>query len=69
VTYSLDALPNRKFEGAVRQIRLLPEQQGNVVSYLVSISADNHEGLFRPGMVALATIHVGARGALASTSK
>jgi len=62
VTYSLDALPNRKFEGAVRQIRLTPEPQGNAVSYMVSINADNHEGLFRPGMVALATIHTGSRG-------
>jgi HlyD family secretion protein len=62
VTYSLDALPNRRFEGSVRQIRLAPEQQGDSVSYKVSISADNHEGLFRPGMVALATIHTGGRG-------
>jgi HlyD family secretion protein len=63
VTYSLDALPNRKFEGFVRQIRVAPEQQGNVVSYMVSISADNRGGLFRPGMVALATIHIGSRRA------
>jgi HlyD family secretion protein len=69
VTYSLDALPNRKFESSVRQVRLAPEQQGNVVSYMVSISADNREGLFRPGMVAQATIHVGSHGALARTSK
>ena len=69
VTYSLDALPNRNFEGTIRQIRLAPEQQSNTVSYMVSISVDNHEGLFRPGMVALATIHIGGRGALASVLK
>jgi HlyD family secretion protein len=69
VTYSLDALPNRNFEGTIRQIRLAPEQQSNVVSYMVSISVDNHEGLFRPGMVALATIHTGGRGALAGALK
>ena len=67
VTYSLDALPNRTFEGRIRQIRLAPEQQTNAESYMVSIGVDNHEGLFRPGMVALATIHIGNRGALAST--
>lgn len=59
VTYSLDALPNRQFEGTVRQIRLAPQRDGNAVSYIVSISADNREGLFRPGMLARATIHVG----------
>jgi HlyD family secretion protein len=69
VTYSLDALPNRNFEGTIRQIQLVPEQQSNAVSYGVSISVDNHEGLFRPGMVALATIHIGGRGAPASVLK
>ena len=59
VTYSLDALPNRQFEGTVRQIRLAPQREGDQVSYMVSISADNREGLFRPGMVARATIHIG----------
>ena len=63
VTYVLNALPGRKFEGTVRQIRLAPELQGNAVSYRVSISADNREGLFRPGMVALAAIHIGNRAA------
>lgn len=65
VTYSLDALPNRNFEGTIRQIRLVPEQQSNAVNYMVSINVDNHEGLFRPGMAALATIHTGGRGGLA----
>jgi len=59
VTYSLDALPNRQFEGTVRQIRLAPQRDGNAVSYVVSINADNREGLFRPGMLARATIHIG----------
>jgi HlyD family secretion protein len=63
VTYSLDALPNRQFEGTVLQIRLAPQREGNQVSYLVSISADNHEGLFRPGMVARATIYINNRTA------
>ena len=69
VTYSLDALPNRNFEGTIRQIRLVPEQQSNAVNYMVSINVDNHEGLFRPGMAALVTIHFGARGALAGALK
>jgi len=69
VTYSLDALPNRSFEGTIRQIRLVPEQQSSAVSYMVSINVDNREGLFRPGMVALATIHVGGRGAAAASGR
>ena len=68
VTYSLDALPSRNFEGTIRQIRLVPEQQSNAVSYRVSIDVDNHEGLLRPGMVALATIHVHGRGGARSSS-
>jgi HlyD family secretion protein len=58
VTYALDALPDRQFEGTVRQIRLAPQRDGNAVSYIVLISADNREGLFRPGMLARATIHI-----------
>jgi HlyD family secretion protein len=69
VTYSLDALPNRNFEGTIRQIRLAPEQRSNAVSYTVLISVDNKEGLFRPGMLARAAIHIGGRGALTSILK
>lgn len=69
VTYSLDAVPNRRFDGTVRQIQLTPQREGNAVSYMVSISADNREGLFRPGMAGIATIYIGNRAAAAGSAR
>ncbi len=52
VQFRVDAHFDRKFEGAVRQIRLNPKNEQGVVTYNVVIDADNKERLLLPGMTA-----------------
>jgi HlyD family secretion protein len=52
VDFTVQALPNRKFQGAVRQVRLQSTTSDNVVNYTVVISVDNPEGKLLPGMTA-----------------
>lgn len=54
--FSVDAFPNRSFEGVVKQIRLNPVTTSNVVSYNVVISVDNAEQILLPGMTAYVSI-------------
>lgn len=54
--FSVDAFPNRNFEGVVKQIRLNPVTTSNVVSYNVVISVDNPDQTLLPGMTAYVTI-------------
>jgi len=56
VSFSVDAHPGRRFDGAVRQIRKAPEISQNVVSYTVVIGATNPDDLMLPGMTALVEI-------------
>jgi len=56
VTFTVDAYPGRRFEGAVSQIRKAPEISQNVVSYSVVIDASNPDELMLPGMTALVEI-------------
>ncbi|MGE4159189.1 MAG: efflux RND transporter periplasmic adaptor subunit [Planctomycetota bacterium] len=51
-TFSIDAHPGRSFEGVVRQVRLRPSSEQNVVTYTVVVDAGNAEGLLLPGMTA-----------------
>jgi HlyD family secretion protein len=59
--FSVDAFPNRSFEGKVRQIRLNPTIQQNVVTYNVVVDVDNPEQVLLPGMTAYVTIAVAER--------
>lgn len=59
--FSVDAFPNRNFEGAVRQIRLNPTIQQNVVTYDVVIDVDNPGQILLPGMTAYVSIAVAER--------
>jgi len=59
--FTVDAFPNRQFEGVVQQIRLNPTTQQNVVTYNVRISVDNPELILLPGMTAYVTIGVQRR--------
>ena len=59
--FSVDAFPNRSFEGKVRQIRLNPTTQQNVVTYDVVIDVDNPEQILLPGMTAYVSIAVAER--------
>jgi HlyD family secretion protein len=52
VTFQVAAQPDREFRGQVRQIRLQPKVDQNVVKYTVVVDAENPEGLLLPGMTA-----------------
>lgn len=58
VKFRVDAHPDRKFPGTVRQVRLNPKTVNNVVEYTVIVDADNPDGLLLPGMTADVTFEV-----------
>ncbi|MEO6023421.1 MAG: efflux RND transporter periplasmic adaptor subunit [Burkholderiales bacterium] len=64
VKFSVDAFPDKHFKGRVRQIRLNPSIQQNVVTYNVVIAADNAEGSLLPGMTAHVQINTQRREAV-----
>lgn len=61
VTFTVDAYPDRTFQGVVKQIRMNPSIQQNVVTYDVVVTVDNAERLLLPGMTAVATIRIATR--------
>ena len=61
VTFTVDAYPNKTFEGRVHQIRLSPTTTSNVVVYTVVIEVDNSDLSLMPGMTAFVTIIVDER--------
>lgn len=61
VKFSVDAFPEREFVGKVRQIRLNPTIQQNVVTYNVVVAVDNEDGKLMPGMTAHVKISVAER--------
>jgi HlyD family secretion protein len=63
VRFTVDAFPNRSFQGVVQQIRLNPTNQQNVVTYNVRINVDNPELILLPGMTAYVSIGVQKREA------
>lgn len=60
-SFNVDAFPNRKFRGVVRQVRLNATTQQNVVTYDVVIGVDNPEQILMPGMTAYVNITVASR--------
>ena len=52
VRFVVDAFPERDFEGKVRQFRLSPNVQQNVVTYNVVIDVANPDELLKPGLTA-----------------
>ena len=56
VTFTVDAYPQKKFNGIVRQIRLSPTTTSNVVVYTVVIDVDNSDLHLMPGMTAFVTV-------------
>jgi HlyD family secretion protein len=65
-TVTVDAYPNRPFQGTVLKIEPLAEVQQNVTMFPVLVRIDNREGLLRPGMNAEVEIHVGRRDSVLS---
>lgn len=60
-TVTVDAYPNRPFQGEVLKIEPLAEVLQNVTMFPVLVRIDNREGLLRPGMNSEVEIHVGRR--------
>ncbi|MBL8496238.1 efflux RND transporter periplasmic adaptor subunit [Nitrosomonas sp. JL21] len=52
INFTVDAFPQRKYTGTVRQVRLNPTIQENVVTYNVVAMVDNEDGTLLPGMTA-----------------
>lgn len=50
--FTVQAYPDKKFEGTVTQIRLQPETVQNVVNYTVVVEARNNDHILLPGMTA-----------------
>jgi HlyD family secretion protein len=61
VTFRVDAYPNDVFRGTVRQVRLNPVIESNVVTYAAIVSAPNPELKLKPGMTATLTVEVTRR--------
>jgi HlyD family secretion protein len=60
-TVTVDAYPNRPFDGSVIKIEPLATTQQNVTMFPVLVRIQNREGLLKPGMNADVEIHVGRR--------
>ena len=60
-TFTVDAYPNRMFQGTVAQIRLSPQSVQNVVTYDVVIDVDNGDLALMPGMTASTQIVIDQR--------
>jgi HlyD family secretion protein len=54
-TFSVDAFPNERFTGTVKQVRNAPQTVQNVVTYDAVIAVDNSALKLRPGMTANVT--------------
>ncbi|TAN84800.1 MAG: efflux RND transporter periplasmic adaptor subunit [Gallionella sp.] len=61
VRFTVDAFAGRNFRGEVKQIRLNPTTQQNVVTYDVVINVDNPDQILLPGMTAYVSIAVAER--------
>jgi HlyD family secretion protein len=61
VRFTVDAYPDRTFEGRVRQVRLNPKTVQNVVTYNVVVGVDNPEEILLPGMTAYVNVVLSER--------
>lgn len=61
VKFTVDAFAGKSFKGEVKQIRLSPTIQQNVVTYDVVVNVDNREQILMPGMTAYVSIAVEER--------
>ena len=64
-TFVVDAYPDRKFKGVIRQIRDAPQTLQNVVTYDAVVDVDNGDLRLKPGMTANVTfIYAERKGVL-----
>ncbi|HEX7176260.1 MAG TPA: efflux RND transporter periplasmic adaptor subunit [Pyrinomonadaceae bacterium] len=61
VKFSVDAFPDKEFEGTIRQLRLNPVSAQNVVTYNVVMDVSNPEQKLKPGMTANLSITIDER--------
>ena len=61
VSFTVDAYPSDTFKGTVKQIRLSPTEESNVVMYTVVIEVDNSSRKLLPGMTAFVNIVIEER--------
>ncbi len=61
VRFTVDAFPDRRFEGKVQQIRLAPITEQNVVTYNVVVEVANPDQALLPGMTAYLSIVIDTR--------
>jgi HlyD family secretion protein len=59
VSFTVDAYPDRVFDGGVGQVRLAPKSEQNVITYTVIITAKNSDRKLLPGMTATVEIVTG----------
>ena len=57
-SFTVDAFPDDTFEGTVRQVRLEPLAEQNVVTYTTVIDVPNPDLKLKPGMTANVTIQI-----------
>jgi HlyD family secretion protein len=58
VTFTVQAYPNRTFNGVVSQVRMQSTTVQNVVNYTVVVNVPNPDGALLPGMTATTTFEV-----------
>jgi HlyD family secretion protein len=63
-TFLVDAYPNERFKGSIRQIRNAPQTVQNVVTYDAVIDVDNADLKLKPGMTANVTMVYAERDAV-----
>ena len=61
VRFTVDAYPEREFEGQVQQFRLNATNTAGVVTYTIIVDVDNPEELLKPGMTAQTRIVVATK--------
>ena len=61
VRFTVDAYPEREFEGKVQQFRLNATNTAGVVTYTIIVDVDNPEELLKPGMTAQTRIVVATK--------
>ena len=61
VRFTVDAFPDRSFNGRVKQIRLAATNTANVITYPVLVEVDNNDQTLLPGMTANAEIEISRR--------
>jgi HlyD family secretion protein len=65
VEFTVDAYPERRFNGMVTQVRLAATELNNVVTYTVIIEAENGERKLFPGMTANVQVEAARRDGVA----